>query len=176
MIETFSCGTVMWLELKHQTHLSAHRFKHEHAGILGPKHPKLFTIILIPMLKALAIFVWHEKKIKIPWLTLPCFIDTSWGTLSVLPLAKQWAAVSTQFGLRIDPKQSGFCKGGKCSCVKIHSLTWRDGWSDRLCKALTLVTVTLTCQGLVWRPLFSSGSFMCSCAIPHIVTLLSPVW
>ena len=101
------------------------------------------------MLKVPAIFVWHEKKkqkqkkLKIAWLTLPCCIDTSWGTLSVLALAKQWAAVSTQFGLRIDPKQSGVCKGRKmfvCESPLFNVerwVEWQAMQSSHLCHGHT---------------------------------------
>lgn len=76
------------------------------------------------------------KMILTSWSThLRIFHNNHWpysmsscrGTLPVLSLAKQWAAVSTQFWLTMDPKQdlsfphSGY-REGKCQYVKIHSI------------------------------------------------------
>lgn len=105
----------------------------------------------------------------------PCFICTCCETLSVLALAKQWAAVSTQFWLTMDPKQDADCTVKKV-CVWKSTLKYQTScfrfWQ---CSSLTAVTVTVTCQGLVYASVTSFWSWeVSSWATPHIVTLLSP--
>lgn len=112
-----SCCALMWLGLKRPTQsifqIPALNIKK------GTQNPQMITDLSIPNFPLLFFSYMNINLQNVsPWWNWPWSMSTCWETLSVLTLAKQWAAVSTQFWLTMDPEHGSDCKGGECQCVK----------------------------------------------------------